>query len=174
MNIKKLIKDRGGIKLDIGCGEGKSGDDWIGMDIQILPGVDIIQDFNIHPWSLPDDCVLAIVCKHVLEHIPKVLIENGKTRFPLIEFMNDCWRILKPDGQMAMIMPHGASPGFMQDPTHISQINENTFRYFDPLDSWNYYSFYRPKPWRIKTLDFSPAGFIEVVLVKRREDKSYA
>ena len=176
--IKKIVKERGGIKLDIGCGNGKHGADWVGMDMQALPGVDIIQDFNKHPWGLPDESVMTAMCTHVIEHIPKVIMSqvDGElvTRFPLIEFFNEVWRIMIPDGQFALVCPHGGSQGFMQDPTHISQIDQYTFAYFDPLAfNGELYQFYRPKPWRIKTLDYSPIGHIEAVLVKRRMDKSY-
>lgn len=176
-----LLKERGGIRLDIGCGAQKHGPDWVGMDLQPLPGVDIIHDFNVHPWPLPDESVITAIASHVLEHIPKVVIDGGKTRFPFIEFMDEVWRIMKPDGQFAIAVPHGASPGFMQDPTHAAQINEATFAYFDPLSyDGQLYHFYKPKPWKIKTdaigepyLYFDPGSNLEVVLVKRRMDVSY-
>ena len=48
--IKRLIKEKGGIQLDIGCGHNKQGPEWVGMDVQELQGVDIVHDFNLHPW----------------------------------------------------------------------------------------------------------------------------
>jgi SAM-dependent methyltransferase len=182
MKTDELLKERGGIRLDIGCGQNKHGVDWVGMDIRPFPGVDIIQDFNLHPWALPDECAITALASHVLEHIPKFGFRaDGSTWFPLIEFMDEVWRILKPDGQFAIAVPHGASPGFMQDPTHASQINENLFYYFDPLAvGGELYKFYKPKPWRIKTdaigepyLYFDPGSNIEIVLTKRRMDASY-
>lgn len=183
MSLKKLLESKQGIKLDIGCGANKQGADWVGMDLQELPGVDIIHDFNLHPWPLPDECVITAIASHVLEHIPKVMFRSdGSTRFPLIEFMDEVWRILKPDGQFAIVVPHGASPGFMQDPTHASQLNERTFAYFDPLAfGGQLYNFYKPKPWKIKLFPnnepqiyYDPAINLEVILIKRRMDASYA
>lgn len=181
-DIEKLIKERGGIRLDIGCGQNKQGADWVGLDIRPFPGVDVIQDFNIHPWALPDECAITAIASHVLEHIPKFGFRNdGSTRFPLIEFMDEVWRILKPDGQFAIAVPHGASPGFMWDPTHASQIHQNMFFYFDPLvDNGMWYHYYKPKPWKIKTdaigepfMYYDPGSNIEIVLQKRRMDVSY-
>lgn len=183
MDIEKLLAQKAGIKLDIGCGAHKQGPDWVGMDLQDLPGVDILQDFNLHPWSLPDECVLTAIASHVLEHIPKVAFRpDGSTRFPLIEFMDEVWRIMKPDGHFAIAVPHGASDGYMWDPTHASQLHQTTWFYFDPLTAGGlFYNFYRPKPWKIKTDEhgepyvyFDPSGNMEVVLIKRRMDVSYA
>jgi len=172
--VNKKIKEKNGILLDIGCGANKQGPEWTGIDMQKLPGVDIVHNFTIMPWPIEDESVLIAMASHILEHIPKVAIDKGVTRFPLIEFMNEVWRVMKPDGRFMLAMPHGASPGFMQDPTHASQINETMFSYFDPLSyDGQLYRFYRPKPWKIHTLDYEYTGNIEVVLIKRRMDVSY-
>jgi len=187
MNIDDLLKNKSGIKLDIGCGEHKFAADWVGMDAVALPGVDVVWNLLDIPYPFPDECVTAALCSHVLEHIPKVaVIQDWKTHKlttinPLLMVMNEIWRILKPDAAIAIAVPHGMSGGFMQDPTHSSQINEAMWFYFDPLymDGY-YYNYVRPKPWRIKTdehnepnLYFDPAGNMEVVLTKRRMDISY-
>jgi SAM-dependent methyltransferase len=186
LNIDKLLKEKSGIKLDIGCGANKR-PDWVGIDIQPFPGVDIVHDLLDFPYPLPDECVSVAMCSHVLEHIPKTAIiqERGKLKTinPFIMLMNEIWRVMKPDGQFAIAVPHGASPGFMQDPTHASQLNENTWAYFDPLMHngllWSFYKGF-VKPWKIKTggdgeplLYFDPSNNMEVVLIKRRMDVSY-
>lgn len=187
MDIEKLLKEKSGIKLDIGCGANKHAPDWVGIDSQPLPGVDLVHDLLDFPYPLPDECVSVAVCSHVMEHIPKtaVILENGKLKTinPFIMVMNELWRILKVDAHLAIAVPHGASPGFMQDPTHASQINEHTFYYFDPLAAggvlWSFYKGF-VKPWKIKTdavgepyIYFDPASNLEVVLIKRRMDVSY-
>ncbi len=181
MNIEQFLKDKQGIKLDIACGANKQGEDWIGLDIHDFPGVDIIHDINVYPWPLPDECVIAALASHIIEHIPTVAITPDGTRFPFIEFMNELWRILKPDAQLWIAAPHGRSEGFLQDPTHCHAFNPTMFAYFDPLASGGYlYNFYRPKPWKIQRDDFDQpnvfwdqSGNIEVVLIKRRDDRSY-
>lgn len=177
MNIEELLRSKAGIRLDIGCGATKQGPDWVGMDLREIPGVvDIVHDVNRHPWPLPDESVLVAVCSHLVEHIPPVMLINEGTRFPFIEFMDECWRVLKYDGELAIACPHGSSQGYIQDPTHCNPINEATWAYFDPLESktnGGLYRIYHPKPWRIKHLNWDPAYNLEVVVVKRREDKSY-
>lgn len=182
---EKLLKEKSGIKLDLCCGANKHGPDWFGMDILDLPGVDLVWDIIVTPWPLPDECVNVAVASHVLEHIPKtqVIYKDGRlqTINPFLMVMNEMWRVMKPGGSFAVAVPHGASPGFMQDPTHTSQHNEMSWSYFDPLaHNGLFYNFYRPLPWRVKTdergeanLYFSPAGNMEVVLEKRRIDPSY-
>jgi hypothetical protein len=71
-------------------------------------------------------------------------------------------------------LPYGNNSLFVQDPTHVNPCNENTWNYFDPLHPSNFYRFYRPKPWKIVSCFWDAQGFMEVVLEKRRMDKSYA
>jgi SAM-dependent methyltransferase len=194
MTIDDLLRERGGIRLDVGCGSNKMADDWIGIDSRPLPGVDIVHDLTHFPWPLPDESVLVAMSSHVMEHIPPeppdsrvtrlidLLIEKGLltesevwhaigevSPGPLfIRVMDEVWRVLKPGGEFAIVVPFGLSPGFMQDPTHCHMISQNTWAYFDPeaLDG-ALYNGYKPKPWKIKGLTWSPEANVEVVLAKR-------
>ena len=92
--------------------------------------------------------------------------------------MNEVWRVMKPYGQFAFVVPHASSPGYQQDPTHCNMINETTMHYFDPDPEGaglhgQLYGFYRPKPWKIEQQYFSYTGNLEVLLSKRPMDKSY-
>ena len=169
-SLDALLAEKSGISLDIGCGAHKQGPEWVGLDIRALPGVDIVWDFEQFPWPLPDECAIRAIASHVVEHV-------NPHKFGFINFMNEVWRVMKPDGEFAIATPHGHSPGYLQDPTHCNPCNEATWAYFDPLEPNTQgllYKIYKPKPWRIKFLSWSPAANIEVILVKRREDKSYA
>lgn len=160
--ILDLIREHEGIRLDIGCGANKN-PGFIGLDVRDEVGVDIVHDVNVHPWPLPDQCVLIAVASHLIEHIPPY-------NFGFINFMNEVWRIMKPGGEFAMVLPHGRSDGYLQDPTHCNPCNEATWAYFDPEHGGGVlYNIYKPKPWRIKYLVWDPSANIEVVLVKRDE-----
>jgi hypothetical protein len=166
-NPGELLAEHSGIRLDIGCGNAKQEGGFIGMDTRPLAGVDIVHDVEVFPWPLPDECVLTAVASHMVEHVKPWLF---------IPFMDEVWRVMKFDGEFAIACPHGSSQGYLQDPTHCNQVNEVTWAYFDPLEpntGGQLYRIYKPKPWRIKFLSWSPAANMEVVLVKRREDKSY-
>jgi SAM-dependent methyltransferase len=170
MDIEKLLKDKSGIRLDIGCGSNKM-PGFIGIDILPLKGVDIVHDLEETPWPLPDECVLTATASHVLEHI-------NPHKGVFINVMNEIWRVLKRDGQFAFVVPHASSHGYAQDPTHVNMINETTMHYFDPDPEGNtmgpsLWNFYRPKPWKIVRQYFNPQGNLEVLLEKRIEDPSF-
>lgn len=168
-----LLNQKGGIVLDVGCGENKQ-PGAVGMDMRPLPGVDIVHDLEELPWPLPDECCLSIIARHIVEHI-------NPHRGGFLRWMDECWRVLKFGGQLAIVTPHAFSVGFAQDPTHCNMCNEKTWLYFDPINSADFakvsggdlYGIYRPKPWAIRHLNWSPEANIEVLLAKRREDWSY-
>ena len=167
-NIDELLTENAGIQLDIGCGANKQ-PGWIGMDIRPLEGVDIVHDINVHPWPLPDGSVLRAIASHLVEHIPPVMVTPEGTRFLFVEFMDEVWRVLKPGGQFAIAVPHGYSRGYLQDPTHCNPCNEATWAYFSPGHPSGLYGIYKPKPWRIQHLSWSPEANIEVLLEKIHE-----
>jgi len=165
MNIEKLIEEKGGISLDIGCGENKQGAEWVGMDIRELPGVEIVWDFEEFPWPLPDECVVRAIASHVVEHI-------NPHKFGFINWMNEAWRVMKPNGQLALALPYWLSPGFAQDPTHCNPCNEHTWAYFDPeVGGGVLYNIYKPKPWKLEYISWNPVANMEVIMRKRDEQK---
>ncbi len=167
--IQKILdENQQGIRCDIGCGANKQLG-FVGMDYRKEPGVDIVHDLEKFPWPLPDECASLVMASHVVEHINP----HGGT---FISFMNEAWRVLKPDGEFLIAAPYATSPGMFRDPTHCNFVNEETWSYFDPIDKWyknGLYSIYRPLPWLVKFNTWHENGNIEVVLVKRRIDKSY-
>lgn len=155
------------MKLDIGCGKRKD-EGWIGIDIQLLPGVDILHDLNLHPWPVKAGSVDQAKAWHIVEHIPPAAITEKGTRLPFMEFMDECWRVLKVGARLDIETPYGSSAGFINDPTHCNPINEATFEYFDP--DYERYQWYQPKPWKIVSLQWARDGNISVVLEKRSND----
>lgn len=165
--IKKLLKSRTSVnlKLDIGCGENKQ-DGHIGMDYKPFKGVDVVHDSRKFPWPFADKTFTLLSASQVLQYIPR---EDGV----FIDFMNECWRILKDGGQFRIAVPFAGSTAYWSDPMNINGIVPQTFHYFDPLAPLNAYRIYKPKPWKIEALYWAPDGNIECLLSKRREDPSY-
>jgi len=153
------------MKLDIACGNHKDGPDWVGMDIQKRPGVDVVHDLNLHPWPIDAERVDCAKAWHIIEHIPPACVTENGTRFPFLEFMNECWRVLKVGARLDIETPHGASDGFLHDPTHCNPVDELTFEHFDP--DYRRYQTYQPKPWKIISLNYTREGNVNVVLEKR-------
>lgn len=151
---KDLLKRRGGIRLDIGCGSAKQ-PGFVGMDLRKLPTVDIVHDAQVFPYPLPDDCCVQILLSHLWEHI------EPKHR---INLMNELWRISRVGAQLLISSPYYLSFGALQDPTHYGCPNEATFRYFDPTHPlWN---IYEAKPWKIIQNNYAMTGNMEVIMEK--------
>ena len=154
------------LKLDIGCGANPQ-PGFVGIDCQDFGRKDIIRhDIETYPWPFEDGVFRFAMASHVAEHI-------NPAKFGFINWMNEVWRVLEVGAQFIMAMPYGNNSFFVQDPTHVNQCNEVTWNYFDPLHESGFYRFYRPRPWKICSVQWTPEGFMEVVLEKRQEDASY-
>ena len=165
MEIDKLLEEKQGIRLDIGGG-GRPQAGFVNIDMRDLPEVDIVHNVTDIPWPLPDGCVLVALASHLVEHI-------NPADFGFVKFMDEVWRVMRVGGEFMIALPHGSSQGYLQDPTHCNPCNETTWAYFDPLEPNTkgvLWEIYKPKPWKITHLSWSPAANIEVVLVKRSED----
>jgi len=168
VDIAALLAERSGIRLDIGGG-GNPQKGFVNLDMRDMPGVDIVHNVEVIPWPLPDECVIIAIASHLVEHI-------NPAGGGFLRFMDEIWRVLKPDAQLAVSTPYAGSMGYWQDPTHCNGCNEITWTYFDPLDErtgGHLYRIYRPRPWKIESLTWCPTGNMETVLRKRRPDRSY-
>ncbi len=167
--VREIVRAKRGIILDLGCGDEKQRGA-VGMDVRDLPNVDVVHDWNDFPWPFEDESVLTIIASHVVEHVPR------RDGFHFIDWMNECWRVLKPGGQMAIVSPYGLSTFYVQDPTHVNPITERTFWYFDGEQYEMhggtmviYWHMYKPRPWKLEHWFFSNEGMLEVSLRKRPE-----
>lgn len=164
MDVKEILARESGIRLDLGCGEHKQ-PGFVGMDIRELPGVDIVHDLEDIPWPLPNECVVTAVASHVVEHI-------NPHKMGFVRFMDEVWRVCKPDAKFCISTPYATSIGYFQDPSHCNPCNEATWAYFDPGEpntQGALYQIYKPKPWCLEHLTWSPIGNIEVIMRKRKE-----
>lgn len=134
------------IRLDFGCGPNKikeAGKEFIGVDSIDFPGVDLVLDLSAKEksvqnadfsvthtykkWPWEDGTVDEIHCSHFLEHL------KAEER---VNFVNECWRILKPGAQCRIIAPHVFSSRAYGDLTHK----------FPPVSEFWFY--YLSKEWR--------------------------
>ena len=96
------------LKLDLGCGRNKLEGGWTGVDFY-APDADVKLDLFKSPWPWKDGTVDEIHASHFLEHVPQAL------RWP---FMEECWRVLKPESTMRVIVPNWKSERAYGDMTH--------------------------------------------------------
>lgn len=112
-------------KLDIGCGQNKQAGH-IGIDICACDGVDHVMDVRQTPWPIEDGVVDEIFTSHFFEHL------DGPER---VDFMHECWRVMKVGARMLIIVPYWASMRSVQDPYHKwPPVCEASFYYF--VEHW--------------------------------------
>lgn len=155
------------IGLDIGCGLFKQeplyGMPFLGMDMVKHPCVDIVHNLQKFPWPVPAHSIQVVKASHVWEHI------EPKYRF---QFMDECWRICRPGGQLWLSSPYATSPLAFGHPAHYMCPNEMTFQFFDPdCRLWHACSYKKPLPWKIVRCDANHSGCIELVMDVRKTDK---
>lgn len=124
------------MKLNLGCGSNRI-DGYLGVDGFSACKPDVLLDLFRFPWPWDDNSVTAIRCSHILEHVPHQI--SGHQRDGLILWMEECWRILVPNGVVEVFYPHLHSDVAFVDPTHTRYLPSGVFEYFNA-------------PWRVKNL----------------------
>jgi predicted O-methyltransferase YrrM len=119
----------------------------------------MVHALDSFPYPLKASSCVTIKAAHVAEHIPPEKI---------LAWFDEMWRLLKPGGQMAFASPYANSPGFWNDPTHVTGFTEVAFQLLDP--DYPLYNQYEPKPWKIEHSVWKPQGNIEAILKKREGD----
>lgn len=158
-SVSRAISKARSIDLDLGCGNNKQ-KGCVGMDMHDQPGVDIVHDIQNFPWPIEDGACRRIIMSHIFEHI------EPKHRF---EVMDECWRVIRPDGQLLISCPYGGSLLEYAHPAHYMCPNKVTFQFFDPdYPLWHACSYKKPLPWKIDGLAYVIGGTIEVALSPRK------
>ncbi len=104
------------------------------------PEIDVVHDLNLMPWPWEDNAFDLIVARAVLEHLCCTLIES----------LGECWRILRPRGQLQVKLPYCRAEQSYDDPTHYWHFTLRSLDYFDPDTKYGHdYGFYTPRKWKI-------------------------
>jgi len=147
----------GKIRLDLGCGspDKQRPNHNVRLDYQDY-GQEIVWDVR-NGIPLPDDSCEYITASHFLEHF----YEDD-----FIKIMNECWRVLKEDGELYVICP-----SFYRDkswiPIHKLHPTEETFRFFE----FDYYKDSKDcpiKPWKITKLVINDKQDIHVKMQPKK------
>ena len=125
------------IKLHLGAGNNiKSG--YFNHDlIKHRSEIDFAFDLNLPEWPLEHDSYDEIRAIDVIEHIEDT-----------INFMNNCWRLLKSDGTLYLKACGWQNPNFWVDITHHRAFDIRSFDYFVPSTGQGQnYNYYTDKKW---------------------------
>ncbi len=116
--VRQAIEAGDGLCINLGCGLRRK-EGYFGVDRIALPTVDIVADLNEPLDELPDGCVEKVFTRHTLEHVHNFL--------PL---MSELHRLVRPNGQIEITVPHFSNPYGYSDPTHVRMFGLYTFFYF--------------------------------------------
>src|SRR5262249_12847920 len=126
------IRRRGeALRIDLGCGFRKNGN--LGIDVTAEgTQADLICRLGFEPIPLDDDVADMIFCRDFLEPIRKAYYSerDQRLRYPVIELMNEIWRVLKPGGIFTSLTPCYPTVEVHQDPTHLSVWTLQSMAYF--------------------------------------------
>lgn len=125
MNIQEL-------KIDLGCGRYKR-DGYIGVDKFNDVSPDILCDIEKDCLPFEDSSVKEIFSSQMFEHISNIN-----------KVMDECYRILAPQGKLIVIVPYWSSEGAFRDPTHMRFFSEKSFEYWKPESECAYYASVSP------------------------------
>jgi len=127
------------MKLNLGCGFDVL-KDWLNVDLGYgLPDGVIAMDLRQMPWAFLNDSAEEIRAIDLVEHLPDT-----------VGFLDECWRVAKPDCILTIRVPHHTSENAYRDPTHVRFFHEDSFDYFDPDTEWGArYPMYSPRKWKI-------------------------
>jgi len=134
------------VRLNLGSGQRRL-PGFYNVDMVALEGVDVLADLNEPLDGFPDNSVAEIYCRHTMEHV---------TRF--IELLTELHRIVKPGGQLEIIVPHYSNPFGYSDPTHVRFFGLYSFFYFcDTADQprRKVPNFYSPIRFQVEKVRFS-------------------
>jgi len=128
--------------LDLGCGltpKNPYGADRVfGCDIRdisselSLQGV-VFKKANLAIERIPyaDNFFDSLSALDFLEHIPRQMMNaDGKLVNPLVNLINEVYRVLKPNGVFFASTPIFPHPSAFVDPTHVNIMTDKTYLYF--------------------------------------------
>jgi len=90
---------------------------WLNVDYADCK-CDLKHDITIFPYPIESETADVIELNAVLEHIP-VKLQEG--------VINECWRILKPGGQLIIRVPHFTGAIAWNELEHIKPYGAHTF-----------------------------------------------
>lgn len=118
-SLEKIKSGKEKIILELGCGNLRTIEHSITLDMVDLPTVDIICNLNEGFPFIPDDSVDEIHSSHFMEHID----DFGA-------MLKEIHRILKHGGMSKITVPHFSNPYFYSDYTHRNFFGLYSLSYF--------------------------------------------
>lgn len=126
--------------LDLGCGKNKKlidGYTTIGLDISKDSSADIICKLGFERIDLDDNSIDYVTAIQLFEHIPRFVYQDNNAINPFIYLMNEIYRVMRDGATLEVHVPIPGTKQFLQDPTHLNPIIDESWIYFEPEDRWD-------------------------------------
>lgn len=147
--------------LQLGCGV-RPMKDAINHDrVKHSAHVDVEHDLDNLPWPWADGEFTRVIALDVMEHL----------KLDVAVWLDECWRILAPDGRLVLRLPAWDNPVSWRDPTHRKVFHPETFDYWDTRKALfkDYGFFYfgeSARWWKVETVERTNGGDLGFVLMK--------
>jgi hypothetical protein len=111
------------LKLNLGCGYTKRGDDWTNVDHNPAMEPDVCLDLEKLPWPWRDDSVDEMQAIHSLEHL-------GQMRDVFTGIIKEAYRVMKAGALWTIVVPDPCHDAYFGDWTHVRPIVPATMQLF--------------------------------------------
>lgn len=116
------------MKINLGAGQDQK-EGYVNCDFLDLPGIDKIFNLIDLPYPFEDGVAENIMAVDVIEHLPNFTRDDKPM---IIAFIEECYRILEPGGELYIQTPGYLAEFLWQDPTHVRGFHVKTMDLFDP------------------------------------------
>lgn len=132
------------MNINLGCGEKElrgdaAPDNCVNVDLRKTAIVNVVHDLTVFPWPFSDEEFNNAYALDIVEHMVHV-----------IPFIDEVWRIIKPDGKLFIRTTYFETEQSYRDPTHHHFFTLESFDFFDPTTLLGaQYHWYTKKKWKV-------------------------
>lgn len=115
--------------LDLGCG-GNKYPGAVGIDISSDSEADYVLDMGWNRFPFQDGVFDSARCFHAIEHVPFWVYSGDRLYRPIVHFLSEVYRVLKPGGKFYILTLAFPDPRCFEDPDHKAVWTTGTIRHF--------------------------------------------
>lgn len=150
--------------IDLGCGKKKL-PGYIGIDVRKFDEVEVVLDLEKDTLPFKDNSIDAMNCEQVLEHL------ECKGLFHIID---ECWRVLKPEGFIRITVPRFPCGVSVLHPDHKRFFMPDTFGFFQvPSGDIDPHGYLNNHFWHVSVISDKDDEIITVIMYPNKIGGKY-